>query len=231
VSARIGVGGTFSVGVVAPSAFVFVEERNFLEPIRPTTVVFNETIVNKTVNITKIQVVNKTVVNIGPRVEVIQRATGRQIQTVPVNQLRRKQETDVVAKQPQVKALHQARAHKPVQGQATSEPEHHTVPPAETDEERQQKAQRAEKQREQNAEREQAEKEKREQATEQGREQKTQDVGKQQEQKEGPTGAQKDEQAQKQKQQEKRKAAEKAAAQKKKAQEEENRRAKEQPAQ
>jgi hypothetical protein len=231
VSARVGVGGAFNVGVVAPSAFVFVEERHFLEPVRPTTVVVNETIVNTTVNITKIQVVNKTVVNIGPRVEVIQRATGRQIQTVPVNQLRRKQETDVVAKQPQVKTLHQARAQKPVQGQAVSEPEHHAVPPAETDEERQQKAQSAEKQREQNAEREQAEKEKKEQATEQGREQKTQDVEKQQEQKGERTQAQKDEQTEKQQQQEKRKAAEKAAAEKKKTQEEEEHRAKEQPAQ
>ena len=231
VSARIGVGGTFSVGVVAPSAFVFVEERNFLEPIRPTTVVFNETIVNKTVNITRIQVVNKTVINMGPRVEAIQRATGRQIQTVPVNQLRRKQETAVVAKQPQVKALHQARAHKPAQSQAASESEHRAVPLAEADEEREQKAQSAEKRREQNAENGQAEKEKRGQAAEQGREQKTQDAGKQQEQKEERTQAQRDEQAEKQKQQEKRKAAEKAAAEKKKAQEEEHRAKEQQPAQ
>lgn len=41
--------------------------------VRPTTVIVNQTtIINKTVNITKIQVVNKTIINTGPRTELIQ---------------------------------------------------------------------------------------------------------------------------------------------------------------
>jgi osmotically-inducible protein OsmY len=82
----------------APRAYVFVEDRHFLEPVRPTTVVVNNTtIINKTVNITNIKVVNNTVINEGPRTTVIEQASGRKVQTVPVHELRRKQEAAVVA--------------------------------------------------------------------------------------------------------------------------------------
>jgi len=127
--ARIGFGGSFSVGVIAPGAFVFVQERNFCEPVRPAAVIINRTtVINQTVNITKVQVVNNRVVNVGPRREVIERASGRTIQTVSVNALRRQQERAVIAKQPRVKALYQARAaHNPSgsesRRQTTAQPE------------------------------------------------------------------------------------------------------------
>lgn len=99
-AARIAVSGSVVVGesVIAPR-FVFVEERRFLEPVRPATViVHNTTIVNKTVNITKIKVVNKTVVNEGPRVDVVERTSGRRIETVPAHDLRKHEETEVAAR-------------------------------------------------------------------------------------------------------------------------------------
>lgn len=101
-SARIGV----SVGVevyepaFASRAFVFVEHRRMLEPVRPKTVIVNNTtIINKTVNITKVTVVNKTVINEGPRPEVIERASGRKVQAVPVHEFRRREEATVAARQ------------------------------------------------------------------------------------------------------------------------------------
>jgi hypothetical protein len=101
-SARIAVGGSVSLNValIAPRAFVFVEPRRFLQPVRPTTVVINNTtIINKTVNITNIKVVNNTVINEGPRTQVIEQASKQKLQAVPVRELRRKQEAEVVARQ------------------------------------------------------------------------------------------------------------------------------------
>ncbi len=87
------------VRIISPRAYVFVEERQFLSPVRPTTVVVNNTtIINKTVNITKIKVVNKTVINEGPHTTVIEQASGRKLQVVPVRQLRSQEEAPVVAK-------------------------------------------------------------------------------------------------------------------------------------
>jgi hypothetical protein len=79
---------------VAPH-FVFVEERRMLEPVRPTTVIVNNTtVINQTVNITKIKVVNKTVINEGPRPENVERASGRKVQRVAVRELRQKDENE-----------------------------------------------------------------------------------------------------------------------------------------
>jgi hypothetical protein len=81
-------------------AFVFVEQRRMLEPVRPKTVVVNNTtIINKTVNITNVKVVNKTVINEGPRPDVIERQTGRKLRSAPVHEVRRKEETTVVARE------------------------------------------------------------------------------------------------------------------------------------
>jgi len=102
-SARFAPGGFVEVNerVIAPRAYVFVEERRFLEPVRPTTVVVNNTtIINKTVNITNIKVVNKTVINEGPRTEQIERDSGHKIQTIPAQDLRRRSEAPVVARHP-----------------------------------------------------------------------------------------------------------------------------------
>ena len=101
-SARISAGGSVEVNValIAPRAFVFVEPRRFLEPVRPTTVVVNNTtIINQTVNITNIKVVNNTVINEGPRTQIIEQASGQQVQAVPVRELRRKQEAEIVTRQ------------------------------------------------------------------------------------------------------------------------------------
>ena len=85
---------------IPPRGYVFVEERRFMEPAHPKTVIVNNTtIINKTVNITKVKVVNKTVINEGPQTTVIERASGRPVRAVPVHDLRRKTEAEVVAKQ------------------------------------------------------------------------------------------------------------------------------------
>jgi hypothetical protein len=71
-----------------------------MEPVRSTTVIVNNTtVINQTVNITKIQVVNKRVINEGPRPEVIERKSGRKVEAIPVHELRRKEETEVVTRQ------------------------------------------------------------------------------------------------------------------------------------
>jgi hypothetical protein len=96
-SARIGARGIVEVQqtAFAPHAFVFVSEPRLLEPVRPATVIVNNTtVINQTVNITSVQVVNKTVINDGPRPDLIERRSGRKIETVAVRELRRKEETD-----------------------------------------------------------------------------------------------------------------------------------------
>lgn len=101
-SARISVRGSVEVNtaLIAPRAFVFVEPRHFLRPVRPSSVVVNNTtIINKTVNITNIKVVNKTVINEGPRTTIIEQASGRKVQPVAVRELRRKEEAPVIARQ------------------------------------------------------------------------------------------------------------------------------------
>ena len=101
-SARVGPGGYVDVSIVRPQprAFVFVEQRRFCEPVRPTTVVVNNTtIINKTVNVTKIKVVNNTVINEGPNTTVIEKASGRKIASVPAREMRRKLEAPVVEHQ------------------------------------------------------------------------------------------------------------------------------------
>ena len=76
------------VVVISPRAYVFVEERHFMEPVRRSTVVVNNT-----------TIINKTLINEAPTTTVIEKASGRKIQAVPVQELRQKQEAAVVAKQ------------------------------------------------------------------------------------------------------------------------------------
>src|SRR6185369_6233978 len=100
-SVRAPSGGPVVVNVAAipPRAFVFVEPRSFLRPVRPTTVVVNNTtIIKKTVNITNIKVVNNTVINEGPRTQVIEQASGEKVRVVRARELRKGQETEVVAR-------------------------------------------------------------------------------------------------------------------------------------
>jgi uncharacterized protein DUF6600 len=101
-SARFARGGSVEVDVkvISPRAYVFVEERHFQEPVRPSTVVVNNTtIINNTVNITNIKVVNNTVINEGPTTSVIETASGRKVQALAVRDLRHTAEAGVVATQ------------------------------------------------------------------------------------------------------------------------------------
>jgi len=84
----------------ASRAFVFVEHRRLLEPVRPRTVVVNNaTIINQTVNITKVRIVNKTVINEGPRPDVIERETGRRISPVAASEFRHREEAEMLARE------------------------------------------------------------------------------------------------------------------------------------
>jgi hypothetical protein len=94
------------VNVISPRV-VFVEERRFLEPIRPTTVVVNNT-----------TIINKTVINKGPDTTIIEKASGRKIQTAPVRELRSKEEAKVVVKHPTPTPTPEKAAPTPVRNQA-----------------------------------------------------------------------------------------------------------------
>lgn len=96
--ARFGVRGEmeFRHESIDPRAFCYVEQRRLMEPHRQQTVIVNNTtIINQTVNITKIQVINKTVINEGPRPEVVERVSGHKVEVLPVHEIRAKQEAKV----------------------------------------------------------------------------------------------------------------------------------------
>src|ERR1017187_2399037 len=74
----------FRVGALPPRAFVFVEVGHFAEPVhRRAVIVNNVTIINKTVNITKITRVNNVVVNNGPKVEAMEKVSSRKLTVAP----------------------------------------------------------------------------------------------------------------------------------------------------
>ena len=108
------------VRVISPRAYVFVEERHFMEPVSHSTVVVNNTII-----------INKTVINEAPRTEVIEKASGRKIQAVQVQELRHKTEAAVVVKheaKPQAVQLPQPKA-KPEFKPETEQPVKREVKP------------------------------------------------------------------------------------------------------
>ena len=107
------------VRAIPPRAFVFVEEKRFLEPVRPQNVTVNNntTIINKTVNITNVKVVNNTVINEGPRTQIIEQASGRKIAPVPVHELRRKEEAVAVAARPAPRPSPNEADRRPLRGQ------------------------------------------------------------------------------------------------------------------
>jgi hypothetical protein len=82
--------------VVASSSFVFVEAHRLREPVRPATLIVNNTrIVNQTKVINNIKSETKTfagtgprkvMINEGPGVEVIQKGAAKQISAVPIGQ-------------------------------------------------------------------------------------------------------------------------------------------------
>jgi hypothetical protein len=76
------------VRVISPQSYVFVQEQHFMEPVRPATVVVNNT-----------TIINKTVIKVAPATAVIEKASGRKVQVVQVQELRHKEEAPVVAMQ------------------------------------------------------------------------------------------------------------------------------------
>ena len=79
-----GIGVVVEEPSITAAGYVFVEERRFMEPVQPKTVVVNNTtIINKTINITNVKVVNKTVINEGPRTALSKKPAG-----VPCGQCR-----------------------------------------------------------------------------------------------------------------------------------------------
>jgi hypothetical protein len=76
------------VRVISPRAYVFVEERHFTEPVRRSALVVNST-----------TIINKTVMGKAPATAVIEKASGRKVQAVAVQDLRHKEEAGVAARQ------------------------------------------------------------------------------------------------------------------------------------
>jgi len=85
--------------VVGAPAFVFVETTRFHEPVRPTKVIVNNTtIINKTTVINNIKRETRTiggagpqkvVVNEGPGLDVVQKATGNKVKRVSIQEAAR----------------------------------------------------------------------------------------------------------------------------------------------
>jgi hypothetical protein len=92
-----------NVRVISPQAYVFVKQDRFLEPVRPTTVVVNNT-----------TIINQTVINEAPATAAIEKASGRKVQAVPVQELRHKDEAAVVTKQKAPAAIAEKQAGSPV---------------------------------------------------------------------------------------------------------------------
>jgi len=101
-SARVSSGGSVEVNValIPPGGFIFVEQRHFLEPIRPATVVVDNNLIrSKTTSISGVRVANNVVINQGPAPAIIEKASGQKVQPVQANELRQKSEAPVAAKQ------------------------------------------------------------------------------------------------------------------------------------
>ncbi len=94
------------VRVISPRAYIFVEERHFMEPVRRSTVVVNNT-----------TIINKTVINEAPTTTLIEKASGRKVQAVPVQELRHKTEAAVVSKQRTPAATSEKKVQTPAPGE------------------------------------------------------------------------------------------------------------------
>ncbi len=89
--------------VVAGPQFVFVESRRFADPVRPSTVIVNNTqIINQTTVVNNLKREKVTLAgagsrevmfNEGPGVAAVQRATSRKIEPVPIEQALRRTRT------------------------------------------------------------------------------------------------------------------------------------------
>ena len=100
--------GVVTVGIrgEASRGFVFVEERRFLDPVRRSTVMVNNTIITN------------TVINQGPGAAAIERASGRKMPAVSVRQLRSREEAKVGVRHPAPAATSARAVQTPVSRQA-----------------------------------------------------------------------------------------------------------------
>jgi hypothetical protein len=94
------------VGGGAPRGYVFVQERQFLDPVSSKTIIVNNITISKTV-------INKK----GPATAVIEKASGRKVQSVPVRELRTKEEAKVVAKRSTPTSASEKTVQTPVRSQ------------------------------------------------------------------------------------------------------------------
>lgn len=130
--------------ILAPPLFAFVEVHRFHEPVRPGSVIVNNTtIINKTtvINNTKRETRSfdgaasqRVVVNEGPGVELIQKATGKKVSAVPIREAARqtpvspaieRRTSESTGKQKPPAALEQPKSapeRKPSQGEAPDRP-------------------------------------------------------------------------------------------------------------
>jgi hypothetical protein len=109
---------------ISPRAYVFVEERHFTEPVRRSTLVVNNT-----------TIINQSVINQAPSTALVEKASGRKVQALPVLEVRHKGEAAVVAQRSSPAAISEKRVQPPVrneappaQGKAVAE--HQSVAPA-----------------------------------------------------------------------------------------------------
>ena len=93
--------------IIAPSFYVFVESRNFNNPVRPGTVIVNNTtIINNTTEIRNVTRENrqfdgksqKVVINNGPGVDMVEKATGQKFTAVSVREADRQTTASVPEK-------------------------------------------------------------------------------------------------------------------------------------
>jgi len=102
----------FSVHVAAPSLFVFVETGRFTEPVRSRTVIVNNTtIIERTKVINNMKRADRAVdgsasrrvmINEGPGIEPIQKATGKKIDAVRIGDVARRTPVPEAVKQKQL---------------------------------------------------------------------------------------------------------------------------------
>jgi hypothetical protein len=129
VTIGVNIGAVNYEPAFASRAFVFVEHRRMLEPVRPRTVIVNNTtIINQTVNITNVKVVNKTVINEGPRPDVIERASGRRVQAVPAHEFRRREEATVAARERNIPIAPERKVQPPARPEPRSAPKQTVLP-------------------------------------------------------------------------------------------------------
>lgn len=123
-SVSISVNGFvgFDESRISPRAFVFVKQGQFLNPIRPSIVVVNNTtVINKTKTVTNTRIVNNKIIHEGPATAAIEKASGRKVQMVQVQQLRQQAEAPVAAKQRTSKAATETRGQTPARNEVVPE--------------------------------------------------------------------------------------------------------------